>query len=45
MRYLCLWVLLLSMVSVQADWGKKGHRTTAAIAEQYLSRKAKKNIK
>ncbi len=41
---LILFVCFISFSSSAYDWGKKGHRTTAAIADQYLSRKAKKNI-
>ncbi|MEP0266198.1 S1/P1 nuclease [Dokdonia sp.] len=47
MRYLFLILFLISSSSFYAtnfDWGKTGHRTTGAIAEQYLSKKAKKEI-
>jgi len=42
-----LLVLVISSVSLQAseDWGKTGHRTTGEIAEQHLSRKAKREIR
>lgn len=36
---------LLFTVNVSAyDWGKTGHRTTGAVAEKYLTRKARKAI-
>ena len=44
--YLFLAVLFLSSftsVSLE-DWGKTGHRTVGEIAEQHLTRKAKRNI-
>jgi hypothetical protein len=47
MKYLFLVLFLISSSSFYAtnfDWGKTGHRTTGAIAEQYLSKKAKKEI-
>ncbi len=42
-------VLLLSLISIQGfsseyDWGKTGHRATGQIADNHLSKKAKKNI-
>jgi len=42
-----LLALVISSVSLQAseDWGKTGHRTTGEIAEQHLSRKAKREIR
>ncbi len=40
---LCFTVLFCN-TSFALDWGKKGHRTTGAIAEQYLTKKAKKAI-
>lgn len=40
---LCFTVLCCSK-SFALEWGKKGHRTTGAIAEQYLSKKTKKAI-
>lgn len=36
--------LLTSSFCRADDWGRTGHRTTAAIAEVYLSAKAKRNI-
>ena len=40
-----LLVVLIFTTSVSAyDWGKTGHRTTGAIAEKYLSKKARKAI-
>ena len=36
-------IMLLDTVSAYA-WGSKGHDVVAAIAEQNLTRKAKKNI-
>ncbi len=46
MRISIIFLLLLSTTSIcrADDWGRTGHRTTAAIAETYLSAKAKKNI-
>lgn len=47
MKYIVISLFLISSSLVQAvgyEWGKTGHRTTGAIAEQYLSRKAKKEI-
>ena len=47
MKYIFIALFLLSsplMQAVEFEWGKTGHRTTGAIAEQYLSRKAKKAI-
>lgn len=45
MRHLIiLLALLISFTSQADDWGKTGHRTTGAIAEQYLSKKARKAI-
>ncbi len=37
-------VFTFSFTSVAEDWGKTGHRTTAAIATQHLTKKAKRNI-
>lgn len=48
MKHIIIILFLISNSLVQAtgiEWGKTGHRTTGAIAEQYLSRKAKKEIK
>lgn len=44
--YIFLTVLLLSSFNSKSmeDWGKTGHRTVGEIAEQYLSKKAKRNI-
>lgn len=43
--YVLFFLLLPLCLPVKADdWGRKGHRTTAAIAEQYLSRKARRTI-
>ncbi len=46
MKKILFLVLLLSFIGVKAadDWGKTGHRATSEIAENYLSRKAKKEI-
>ena len=42
---LFLLVILLNTSFLKADdWGKKGHRATAAIAENYLTPKARKEI-
>ncbi|MDT0676730.1 S1/P1 nuclease [Autumnicola musiva] len=44
-------VLFLSVVFINTalanndDWGKTGHRATAEIAESYLTKKAKRNIR
>ncbi|MGB3774003.1 MAG: S1/P1 nuclease, partial [Leeuwenhoekiella sp.] len=42
----CIWLsCFLYTSSVMAyDWGQTGHRATAAIADQYLSKRAKRNI-
>ena len=38
-------VFLITMTSIAADdWGRNGHRATGAIAEKYLTKKAKRNI-
>ena len=44
--YYTLLVLFLSISLVHAadDWGRTGHRATGEIAEQYLTKKAKKQI-
>lgn len=34
----------ISFTSYADDWGQTGHRTTAAVADQYLTRKARKAI-
>lgn len=34
----------LQLVATPVDWGKTGHRVTGEIAEQYLSKRAKKAI-
>jgi hypothetical protein len=45
MKFLfCFIFLLVSTAAHADDWGQTGHRTTAAIADQYLSKKAKRNI-
>lgn len=47
MKYLLLTLFLVfcsTFYAANFDWGKTGHRTTGAIAEQYLSRKARKEI-
>lgn len=36
--------LSLSTAASNYDWGKTGHRVTGAIAEKYLTKKAKRNI-
>lgn len=43
---LCLCVLSLSFQSIDASpyWGKTGHRAVAAIADQYLTGRAKRKI-
>jgi len=40
---LCLFITF-SISASEYDWGQTGHRVTGAIAEKYLSRKAKRNI-
>jgi len=37
--------VVLTSFTNRKDWGPTGHRTTAQIAQKYLSKKAKKNIK
>ncbi|HET8887027.1 MAG TPA: S1/P1 nuclease [Salinimicrobium sp.] len=49
MKYLLFISIFFLSFTVSAnnhvnDWGQTGHRTTGKIAEQYLSRKAKKQI-
>jgi hypothetical protein len=45
MRILTIFFFLLATINCQAfDWGKTGHRTTGAIAQQYLTKKTKKAI-
>ena len=46
MRYTLFFLafFLSTLICRADDWGRTGHRTTAAIAEVYLSAKAKKNI-
>ncbi len=45
MKFLLLFVFILAGTTARADdWGQTGHRTTAAIADQYLSKKARRNI-
>ncbi len=46
MRFLLTFFFITTFITtVNAyDWGQTGHRTTGAIAEKYLSRKAKKAI-
>lgn len=41
---LCISYFLGTNEALAFDWGQTGHRTTAAIAEQYLSNRAKRNI-
>jgi fructose-1,6-bisphosphatase len=41
---LLLFVICSTLNSYADDWGKTGHRTTGAIAEQYLTKKARKAI-
>ncbi|WP_432410222.1 S1/P1 nuclease [Rasiella sp. SM2506] len=36
--------LSIQLTSAAEDWGKTGHRATGEIAEQYLSKKAKRTI-
>ena len=44
--FLLLFVFLNSYVSLSSeDWGKTGHRATGEIAEKYMSRKAKKEVR
>ncbi|WP_127845054.1 S1/P1 nuclease [Psychroflexus aestuariivivens] len=42
----CLLILYFLSTSLFAseDWGKNGHRTVGAVAQQYLSKKAKRKI-
>ena len=43
--HICIFLIVISCFSSYADdWGKKGHRATAAIASKYLTGKAKKAI-
>ena len=46
MRYLFFLVFTFSTISVALadDWGKTGHRVTGAIADKYISKKARKAI-
>ncbi|MFT7386575.1 MAG: fructose-1,6-bisphosphatase [Nonlabens sp.] len=46
MRKFLLFLVVLSTTfhAYADDWGKTGHRTTGAIAEQYLTKKARKAI-
>lgn len=45
MRFITILLVFLITFTAQADdWGKTGHRTTGAIADQYLNRKARKAI-
>ena len=45
MRKFFLFLFLSFSISAFAnDWGKTGHRTTGAVAEQYLNKKARKAI-
>jgi hypothetical protein len=45
MKYIiCILLFSMSFNSYADDWGKTGHRVTGAIADQYLSKKAKRNI-
>ncbi len=47
MRLIVFFFFIIYNLNLQAsnfDWGKTGHRTTGAIAEQYLSKKAKRTI-
>ncbi|WP_292890919.1 S1/P1 nuclease [Nonlabens sp.] len=41
---LCSLILCVSFHAYADDWGKTGHRTTGAIAEQYLTKKARMAI-
>lgn len=46
-RTLLITVVIINLICNVAyadDWGKTGHRATGEIAEQYLTKKAKKNI-
>lgn len=46
MRTILLLVVLFFTLEISAeDWGKTGHRVTGEIAEQHLSKKAKRTIK
>ncbi|MFW5759583.1 MAG: S1/P1 nuclease [Cyclobacteriaceae bacterium] len=38
-------IFYLGLGGVSAFWGKTGHRVVGEVAEQYLSKRAKKNIK
>lgn len=42
---LLLFIGALNLQAADADWGKTGHRATAEIAEEHLSKKAEKAIK
>ena len=45
MRLLICIAILFTTITAQADdWGKTGHRVTGEVAEQYLSKKARKAI-
>jgi len=46
-RFICTILVIFSSVQISSateDWGKTGHRATGEIAEQYLSKKAKRVI-
>ncbi|WP_378185258.1 S1/P1 nuclease [Aquimarina sp. W85] len=49
MKYHCTLYLMLTMLTInysvaKDDWGKTGHRTTAKIAEKYLTKRAARAI-
>tara|TARA_R100001369_G_scaffold79964_2_gene110139 strand:- start:1154 stop:1933 length:780 start_codon:yes stop_codon:yes gene_type:complete len=45
--FLLFVLLVFTLVTARSaeDWGRNGHRATGAIAEKYLTKKAKRNIK
>lgn len=43
-RFIFFFVFLLPLGALADDWGKTGHRAVGEIAENYLDRKAKKEI-
>lgn len=44
MRTLIICITLFANISVSFGWGQTGHRVTGYIADQYLTKKAKKEI-
>jgi len=43
MKYFFLSLIYLFVFDT-ADWGQKGHRVVGSVAEQYLSKKAKRAV-